>query len=310
MKVGVIGVCGFGQHHAQAFEEIGCDVVAVADISDGVTEWAARFSATAYHDYHEFLRHEGLEAVSVSLPPSLHPEVVRACHAAKLPLFCEKPVAPSAHEATKLVAELGEDAAVAVGFSFRFHPTYRRLRELILGGELGRIRTVTARKCWGTRTTWRLQEGGGAVFVKDIHYFDLVPWLLDDDPQTFCAQGGSFFYNAPVEDSYHLLMGFHKGSIFHLDSAWWTLPGGVSSFEVVGERARIEVNGDTLRIVGEETREETPKGEAMVTGEIRAFVAWLEGAGPRLPGLMEAARANQYAQRVVDALRQVSKEVA
>ncbi|HEX7022638.1 MAG TPA: Gfo/Idh/MocA family oxidoreductase [Trueperaceae bacterium] len=303
MNVGVIGIAGFGQHHAQAFEELGCQVVAVADVATSVTDWAVRFSATPYRDYRELLQHNGLQAVSVSLPPRLHPEVVRACVAQHLPVFCEKPIAPSAVEAERLLAELGEDAPVAVGFSFRYHPAYQRLRDLMQGGTLGRIRTIDARKCWGTRTPWRLQEGGGAVFIKDIHYFDLIPWLLGEEPQQLCAFGGAFFHQAPVEDSYQLLMAFRGGCVFHLDSAWWTLPTAVSHFEVVGDKARVVVEDGTLRITGEQTREETPEGEAMVRAEIRAFVDWLQGDGRRPPGLPEAVRANRYAQQVVDALR-------
>lgn len=302
MNVAVIGVCGFGQHHATAFETVGCNVVAVADIAAELDLFAERFSATPYRDYRDLLQHPSLDAISVSLPPRLHPEAVRVALARGLPVFCEKPIAPTAIEAEALLREVGPEAQVAVGFSFRYHPAYRRLRELISNGELGHIRAVLARKCWSTRTPWRLQKGGGAVFVKDIHYYDLVPWLLEDEPDSLCAYGGASYYEGEVEDEYQLLMRFPKGVTFHLDSAWWTLPGGVNTFEVVGDRARVVVEGEKLQIMAETAREETPQGEQMVVAEIRAFVRWLQGSGERPPGLEEAVHANRLAQRVVDAL--------
>ena len=304
MNVGIIGVCGFGRHHAEAFERIGCRVVAVADVAAGVDEVAARFSATAYSDYRDLLAYPGLQAVSISLPPRLHPGAVSAALAQGLPVLCEKPIAASAADAEALVQEVGIDAPVAVGFSFRYNAAYKRLRELIASGELGRIRTILARKCWGTRSAWRLQEGGGVVFVKDVHYFDLVPWLLDSKPRELCAFGGSFYHDGASEDSYQLLMDFPGGTTFHLDSAWWTLPHGMSSFEVVSEKARVLVEEDTLRILGHQPHEERPAGEPMLVAEIRAFVDWRLGRGPRPPGLAEALRANRLAQQVRDALRQ------
>jgi UDP-N-acetylglucosamine 3-dehydrogenase len=302
VKVGIIGICGFGRFHAEAFEKLGWQVVAAADHGEELAEVAARFGAEPYREYWELLQRDDLDAVSVSLPPQLHPEVVRAARLKDLPVFCEKPVAPSAAAAESLLADVGEDAPVAVGFSFRYHPAYLRLRQLIQGGELGRIRVVHARKCWATRTSWRLQAGGGAVFVKDIHYYDLIPWLLGSEPEDLCAFGGSFYHQGEVEDSYQLLLDFPGGATFHLDSAWWTLPQSISHFEVVGERARVLVEEDALRIEGEGARVERPSGEQMVVAEIRAFSDWLGGSGARPPGLPEAVRANRLAQRVSDQL--------
>lgn len=302
MKVGIIGICGFGRFHAEAFETLGWQVVAGADHSEELESVAARFGAQPYRDYRELLDRDDIDAVSVSLPPRLHPEVVRAACGVGVPVFCEKPVAANSEEAEALLDDVGEDSPVAVGFSFRYHAAYMRLRELIQSGELGRIRSVHARKCWATRTAWRLQNGGGAVFVKDIHYYDLIPWLLDREPGSLSASGGSFYHQGEVEDSYQLLLDFPGGTTFHLDSAWWTLPVSVSHFEVVGDRARVLVEEDTLRIEGENARVERPEGEQMVTAEIRAFAEWLGGNGKRPPGLLEAVRANRLAQRVKDSL--------
>lgn len=302
MNVGVVGICGFGRFHAEAFVALGCNVVAAADRGDGLDEMAARFGAMPYRDYRHLLARDDLDAISVALPPALHPEVVRAAHGRGIAVFCEKPVGTSAAESDALLAALGPEARVMVGFSFRFHPAYLRLRELIGSGDLGRIRTVHARKCWGTNTPWRLRSGGGAVFVKDIHYYDLVPWLLGQEPTDLCAFGGSFYHDGEVEDSYQLLLDFAGGTTFHLDSAWWTLDDSVSRFEVIGERARVQVEEDALHVTGEGARIERPAGEPMVAAEIRAFVDWHVERGPRPPGLAEAARANRLAQRVRDAI--------
>ncbi|MGI6148390.1 MAG: Gfo/Idh/MocA family protein [Limnochordia bacterium] len=299
MRVAVIGVCGFGQHHARAFQELGCDLVGVVDVNPDVQKWAEALGAAAYTDYRELFSLQ-LDAVSLALPPRLHPEVIREFVRRGIAVFCEKPVAPTASEAQRLLDDLGADAPVMVGFCFRYNAVYRRLKELMHDGTIGRVRSILARKCWATRTPWRLQEGGGVVFVKDIHYYDLIPWLLEEEPSQLLAVGGSFFHAGPAEDSYHLLMGFPSGAVFNLDSAWWTLPKGVGSFEVVGDKARVVVSEDRMQIIADKTSEEIPAGEPMVMAEIRHFVEWRTAGGPPPPGLREALQANRLAQRVYD----------
>lgn len=302
MRVAVIGVCGFGQHHARAFQELGCDLVGVVDVDPKVHQWAEELGTTAYTDYRDLFSLE-LDAVSLALPPRLHPQVIREFVSRGTAVFCEKPVAPTAEEAKALLDDLGPEAPVMVGFCFRYNAAYRRLKELIHSGAIGRVRSIIARKCWGTRTPWRLQEAGGVVFVKDIHYYDLIPWLLEEAPSQVFAVGGSFFHASPAEDSYHLLMAFPSGAVFNLESAWWTLPKGVGTFEVVGDKARVVVREDGLEIITDETRVEVPAGEQMVLAEMRHFVEWLTQGGPRPPGLKEAYAANLLAQQVRDMLR-------
>lgn len=299
MRVAVVGVCGFGQHHANAFKQLGCDLVGVVDVHEDVYKWADTLSTKAYTNYKDLFE-LNLDAVSLALPPRLHPKLIREFASRGIAIFSEKPVASNVLEAEQLLADLGADAPVMVGFCFRYNAVYQRLKELIHNGTIGRVRSVLVRKCWRTKTPWRLQEGGGAVFVKDIHYYDLIPWLLESQPETIMATGGSFFYDGPAEDSYHLLMTFPTGAIFHLDSAWWTLPKGMGSFEVVGDKARVVVHGEGLQIVTDQVVEEEPDGEQMVTSELRHFVEWRTSGGAHPPGLREAVQANALAQKVAN----------
>src|SRR5690606_6788388 len=107
VRVGVIGICGFGRFHAEAFAELGWTVAAGADRSPELASVAARFGAEPHRDYRDLLARGDLDAVTVSLPPRLHPAVVTASLEAGLPVLCEKPVAPSAAEAEALLAAVG-----------------------------------------------------------------------------------------------------------------------------------------------------------------------------------------------------------
>ena len=82
----------------------------------------------------------GVDAVVVATPPSTHVTVaLEAIHAGKHVLV-EKPLAPTAEGARRLIAAAA-DAGVAlmVGHTFEYNPAVRKLRELVQGQQLGEL---------------------------------------------------------------------------------------------------------------------------------------------------------------------------
>src|SRR5438552_2701852 len=91
------GSTGFGMSHmhVQAYQKTGkCVLAAVADIkSENAEAFAAEYGkATAYTDYHEMLKRERPDIVSVCTWPALHAEmVIAAAGAGVKAIHCEKP---------------------------------------------------------------------------------------------------------------------------------------------------------------------------------------------------------------------------
>ena len=88
--------------------------------------------ARAYGSYEELLADPEIEAVYNPLPNEMHvPWTIKALEAGKH-VLCEKPVALDASEARQLIA--ARDRAgklVGEAFMVRFHPQWRRARELV-----------------------------------------------------------------------------------------------------------------------------------------------------------------------------------
>jgi predicted dehydrogenase len=99
--------------------------------------------AGAYGSYEELLADPTIEAIYNPLPNELHaPWTIRALDAGKH-VLCEKPVALDAQEARSLIeARERSGRLVAEAFMVRFHPQWRRARDLVETGSIGAPRAI------------------------------------------------------------------------------------------------------------------------------------------------------------------------
>jgi D-xylose 1-dehydrogenase (NADP+, D-xylono-1,5-lactone-forming) len=123
------------------------DVIAVASRDAARAEAYARERGIerAYGSYEDLLDDPDVEAVYISLPNSLHVEwSIRALEAGKH-VLCEKPLSRRAKFVERAfdVAEQS-DRLLMEAFMYRHNPQTARLKELVDGGAIGRLRLVRA----------------------------------------------------------------------------------------------------------------------------------------------------------------------
>jgi predicted dehydrogenase len=150
--------------------------------SYGFAEWS--------DNWEEVVRRSDVDLVDICTPGVSHVEIALAALAAGKHVLCEKPLANSLKEATRL-AEAAEAAAARgvfamVGFNYRRVPAIAAARQLIEQGRLGRLRHVRAMylQDWlvdaSFPMTWRMdasQAGSGALGDLASHAIDLVRFL-------------------------------------------------------------------------------------------------------------------------------------
>jgi predicted dehydrogenase len=188
--VGVIGT-GFArttQLPAWAACE-GARVVAVASGRRENAEAAAREFDIPFvaDDWREVLARADVDLVSIVTPPVTHAEMALAALGMGKAVLCEKPLAMNAEETGRMREAAASAGVLAlVDHELRFLPARRRMRELILGGELGRVRhakflfRADSRAAPDTPWSWWSDEraGGGALGALGSHAVDALHWLL------------------------------------------------------------------------------------------------------------------------------------
>jgi len=199
LRVGVIGYGWMGETHSRAYVRLRHHypdavltprLAVVSDVDrDRCAAAAERYGFDrATTDWRDVLADPTVEAVSVTVPNSLHREIGVAVAEAGKHLWIEKPVGVGARDADA-VADAVDMAGVqsAVGFNYRNVPAVAAARAMITAGEIG---TVTHARVWlftdyaahpMGALGWRFQrEFGGSGVIGDLvsHGADLVHFLL------------------------------------------------------------------------------------------------------------------------------------
>lgn len=92
-----------GQHHVRVYSELAregrVELVGIADANlERAKELARKFGTKAYSDYRELAK-EGLDAVDIAVPTSLHREVALEFIEAGTSVLVEKPIADTIENA-------------------------------------------------------------------------------------------------------------------------------------------------------------------------------------------------------------------
>jgi myo-inositol 2-dehydrogenase/D-chiro-inositol 1-dehydrogenase len=158
-------------------------VSVVADSDAAARERAARMLPRAAHvSCWEALldgRHH-VDAIINCLPTPIHAATAVAFLRAVTPLYLEKPLAESAHDAREVArAWTASGTPCQIGFNFRFHPAVIRARELIAGGAIGRPLAIDA----VLSNPPRPGTDGQLAPLRDlaVHHIDLARFLLIDE---------------------------------------------------------------------------------------------------------------------------------
>ena len=189
IKLGVIGLGDIAQMHLEAFKKVkGVRISALCTKSkDNLTLQSEKWGCTdGYTDYREMLAKADMDAVVVCVPPYLHKPICIAALEAGKHVLCEKPPSMDDSEALEMQQAANKNKRLLMyGFIFRFSQKHRVARELILGGDLGKLYFMhieLMHRC-SAPGGWFQQKsfsGGGPVIDSGIHMLDLAMYLMGE----------------------------------------------------------------------------------------------------------------------------------
>jgi predicted dehydrogenase len=232
IRIGLVGAGHIGTVHAYALRQLAdadlvdARLVATYDDDPARAEKVARHhGGDAYPSLDALL--DAVDVVWVCTWTAGHLAAVQAAAERGLPIFCEKPLAPTYADCRQVAAALCR-VPHQVGLVLRWSPVYRTAAELIASGRYGRPLATIMRDdqyfpiqgMYGS--TWRKDvtaAGGGTLIEHSIHDVDVVRWLLGD-PETVSAHTTCRFGHVGIEDAATLSMSYADGSMATLTSVW------------------------------------------------------------------------------------------
>lgn len=270
MRVAVVG-CGWaGTRHARALEQCGAEVRWAVDVDRARAEMLAgrRPGVRVSTEYREALDDPGVDAVDVCLPHSLHaPVAVDAARAGKH-VLCEKPIAATLEEADRMI-EAADRAGVIlmVAENVRFSPLYRKVRDLLADGAIGRPALIQmTRECYLTRSfledrRWFLDRraaAGGIMMSGGIHDFETMRMLIGEVESVRALRARQRFTEMEGDDTSVALVRFRDGTVgtlvesFVMKSLATAAGPEVHTLRIDGDLGSLSVrDGQTIRVFSE-----------------------------------------------------------
>ena len=228
----LIGTGAWGKNLARAFDEVGA---LGALVDDGPSEAArrelqARHPAAPFRSFSEVLNDTRISKVAIATPAASHFELAHAALAAGKHVFVEKPLCLQ-HEQAKTLIALGErqQRLLMVGHLLQYHPCIARLRELVSGGALGRLLTITSNRL----NLGKFRKEENALWSFAPHDVSVILSLMDGRlPESVRCVGGAYL-SSNVADSTLTIMRF-AGTVMAQIHVSWLNPFKEQKLTVVG----------------------------------------------------------------------------
>src|SRR2546423_14217433 len=187
LKIGLIGAGRIGHMHAEHLTSRvrSAQLLMVADTFEETAKECAERYAIPYfvQDYHTILDHPDIQAVVICSSTDTHAQIIEEAAQAGKHIFCEKPIAldlPSIDRALDSVERSG--VKLQIGFNRRFDANYRRVRQAVEQGEIGRphLLHIVSRDPEPPPVEY-IRVSGGMFLDMTIHDFDMARFLIGSE---------------------------------------------------------------------------------------------------------------------------------
>ncbi len=263
VRFGIVGCGNMGTGHANNFKNgkiINGVLTAVCDINPKKLDHMREMfgdSIKYYNTATEMFKSGEVDCVQICTPHYSHPSLAIEALDNDLNVIVEKP----AGVYTKQVAEMIErskksDKILGIMFNQRTNPAFKKMREMILNGDIGNIkrtnwiitdwyRTQEYYDSGAWRATWE-GEGGGVLYNQAPHQLDLFQWIVGMMPcrvRAFCHFGK--WHNIEVEDDVTAYVEYPNGATGVFITTTADAPG-TNRFEVTGTKGTLIFENNKL----------------------------------------------------------------
>jgi predicted dehydrogenase len=261
IRLGIIGYGNMGSGHVKNILGGKCPHVCLAAIADRKPERRAAAEALGsgakiFDEGSKLIESGCVDSVLIAVPHYQHPVLAIQAFGKGLNVMCEKP----AGVYTKAVREMNAAAAASgktfgMMFNQRTNCLYRKMHEMVQGGQLGKLmrvnwiitdwyRTQSYYDSGEWRATWN-GEGGGVLLNQCPHQLDLLQWICGMPKQVTAFMEEGKWHHIEVEDDVTAFLRFEGGATGVFITTTGDTPG-TNRFEITGELGKLVCENNEL----------------------------------------------------------------
>ena len=261
VRLGIIGFGNMGTGHTKNIMDGKCPEIELTAIADRKEERRAAAheavpGAQIFTEGEDLIKSDACDAILIAVPHYQHPGLAMLGFENGKHVMCEKPAGVYTLEVRKMnEAAAKSDRTFAMMFNQRTNCVYRKMHEMVHGGELGEIkrvnwiitdwyRTQSYYDSGAWRATWG-GEGGGVLLNQCPHNLDLLQWIcgMPSRVQAFCHEGK--WHDIEVEDDVTAYLEYPNGATGVFITTTGDAPG-TNRFEVSGTRGKLVCENNKL----------------------------------------------------------------
>ena len=256
VRIGIIGLGNIGSSHLRYLKDLPeAELIGVCDIvPEKADKFAEQYTAKAFYSHVDLFDKTNPDAIIIAVPHYDHEPIAIDAFGRGIHVMCEKPITVHVNGAKHMIAAYDEakkkypNLLFALMFQERTLPFYKKLKDLISSGELGKLTRATwINTAWfrsqayydsgGWRATWA-GEGGGILTNQCPHNLDTYNWLFGLPARVNGFAHIGKYHDIEVEDEVTAYMEHENGMISHFIVTTGECPG-TNRFEIVGENGTL-----------------------------------------------------------------------
>ncbi|ETW96845.1 MAG: hypothetical protein ETSY1_24980 [Candidatus Entotheonella factor] len=222
MNIGIIGLGGGASQMIPAFiRHPHVRITAVADTDQTqLDQFRQVYPGETYLSAAALCRSPQVDAVYIATPNQFHTEHTLLALEQGKHVLVEKPMTLALEDADRMIEAADRHRVqLAVNVKHSFEPRIRKLREIVLGGELGQLRMLNywyfSDWLYNPRTAEELNPalGGGVPWRQGPHQIDIIRTLAGGLVRSVRAVTGVWDPSRPVAGSYSSFLEFEDGVV-------------------------------------------------------------------------------------------------
>ena len=304
LRLCLIGTGRIGRLHAQNVATIeGATIKAIVDPDlKAAAAVAERFGARVFADAAEAIQTMELDAVLICSPTDTHVAMIELAAAARLAIFCEKPVDLNLDRVIRAI-KVVEQAGVffTIGFDRRFDPAHREAHDVRVSGHLGKLEQMSlmARDPAPPPAEY-VRRSGGIFRDMMIHDIDQARYLAGEDFVGVFARGSCMidpnFVQLGDFDTAVAVFWTASGLTCTIQNSRRSVPGFDQRVELFAELGVIRVENprqstmtveDAAGVHGSALHHHFPRYKDAYRNELQHFITSLEKGLPPEPNIID-----------------------
>jgi len=235
-----------------------CEIVAIASRTGEHAKTASEkfFVPKVYagdNSWEKMIDEQDLDIISICTPNYLHAPIALKAIEKNCHILCEKPIAISREELTRIESELAfKDLIFFTSFSKRYNPIYKLIKNVMDGNILGKITSIRYFfSHYGPYKSWRAisnekwffdskKAGGGVLLDLGVHCIDILRYLLGEYDKVNGINYNTSCLKMDAEDNCNVLFRFKNDALGFITTSWCNEPS--ETLDIFGTKGYIKVD--------------------------------------------------------------------